>query len=237
MPKAHETWTVLRHHPIERIEENLWCVTGTLPGMDLSRVMTLVRREDGSVVVHSAIALDDESMSEIEAWGTPSVLLVPNTFHRLDAPAFAARYPEIKVLCPKRGRRKVEEVVRVDGTYEDYEGGKSLALEYLDGTGRAEGVLKISSAGGATLVFNDAVFNLPHGSGVTGFIFRYITGSTGGPRVTRLFRWFAVKDKAALRAHFERLADTPGLSRIIVSHGRPISDRPAEVLRKVAVAL
>jgi hypothetical protein len=237
MPKAHSEWTVLSHDPIDRLEDNLWCVTGTVPGMSLKRVMTLVRLDDGQVVVHSAIALDDASMAEIEAWGRPAVLLVPNSFHRLDAPAFVARYPAIKVLCPKGGRRKIEEVVRVDGTYDDYQGGPSLALEYLEGTARGEGVLRVSSPSGTTLVFNDAVFNMPHGHGVSGFIFRYLTQSTGGPRVTRLFRWFAVKDKAALGAHLERLADTPGLSRIIVSHGRRITDRPAEVLRQVAAAL
>jgi hypothetical protein len=237
MPKAHSEWTVLSHDPIDRLEDNLWCVTGTVPGMSLKRVMTLVRLDDGQVVVHSAIALDDASMAEIEAWGRVAVLLVPNSFHRLDAPAFVARYPAIKVLCPKGGRRKIEEVVRVDGTYDDYQGGPSLALEYLEGTARGEGVLRVSSPSGTTLVFNDAVFNMPHGHGVSGFIFRYLTQSTGGPRVTRLFRWFAVKDKAALGAHLERLADTPGLSRIIVSHGRRITDRPAEVLRQVAAAL
>lgn len=237
MPKAHTEWTVLRHDPIEKLEENLWCVTGTVPGMDLKRVMTLVRRENGSVVVHSAVALDEASMAEIEAWGRPGVLLVPNAFHRLDAPAFAARYPEIKVFCPKGGRRKIEEVVRVDGTYEDYQGGTSLVLEYLEGTARAEGVLRVSSPSGTTLVFNDAVFNLPHGKGLGGFIFRFVTASTGGPRVTRLFRWFAVKDRSALASHLERLAETPDLIRIIVSHGRAITDRPAGVLRQVAATL
>jgi hypothetical protein len=237
MPKAYAEWTVLRHFPIEKHEENLWCVTGTLPGMNLKRVMTLVRLEDGAIVVHSAIALDEDSMSEIEAWGRPGVLLVPNAYHRLDAPAFAARYPEIRVLCPEGGRCKIEEVVRVDGTYDDFPADRSLTLEHLEGVGRAEGILTIRSASGTTLVFNDALFNLPHGAGLTGFIFRYITGSTGGPRVTRVVRWFVVKDRAALATHLERLADTPDLRRIVVSHGRAITERPAEVLRQVADTL
>ena len=86
-------------------------------------------------------------------------------------------------------------------------------------------------------MFNDVVFNMPHGRGVPGFIFRYLTGSTGGPRVTRLFRVLAVKDKPALRAHLERLAATPDLKRIVVSHHLPIIVAPAETLRSVAAAL
>ncbi len=70
-----------------------------------------------------------------------------------------------------------------------------------------------------------------------GFIFRHITGSTGGPRVTRLYRMMAVKDKPALRAHLERLAETPDLKRILVSHHIAVTDEPADVLRRVAAAL
>ncbi len=237
MPRAHSEWTVLPHSPIEKLEENLWWVKGTLPGMDLPRVMTLVRLEDGRVVVHSAIALDDASMSEIEAWGRPAILLVPNAYHRLDAPAFAARYPEMRVLCPKGGRSKIEEVIGVNGTLDEFDGGSTTKVDYLEGVAKVEGVLTVRSGAGTTLVFNDAIFNLSHGKGLGGLIFRYVTASTGGPRVTRLFRLFALKDKAALASHLVRLAGTPDLIRIIVSHGRAINDRPAEVLRQVAATL
>ncbi len=237
MPKAHSEWTVLPHSPIEKLEENVWCVKGTLPGMDLPRVMTLVRLEDGRVVVHGAIALDEASMADIEGWGKPAILLVPNSFHRLDAPAFVARYPEMRVLCPQGGRSKIEEVVRVDGTLDEFEGGSTVKVEYLEGVAKAEGVLTVRSRAGTTLVFNDAVFNLPHGKGLGGFIFRYVTASTGGPRVTRLFRFFAVKDRSALASHLEKLADTPDLIRIVVSHGQAITERPAEILRHVAATL
>jgi hypothetical protein len=78
---------------------------------------------------------------------------------------------------------------------------------------------------------------MPHGKALAGFIFRHVTASTGGPRVPRLFRWFVVKDRAALAAHLERLADTPDLVRIIVSHHRMITDRPSETLRAAAADL
>ncbi len=237
MAKVNEDWRVLRHGSIDRLEPNLWCVTGTLPGMSLKRVMTLIRLGDGRIVIHSAVALDEPAMGEIEVWGKPAVLLVPNAYHRLDAPAYLARYPDLKVYCPRGSRTKVEEVIRVDGDYDDLAADDSLALEHLDGVRKVEGVITVRSDSGTTLVFNDAVFNMPHGRGVPGFIFRHITGSTGGPRVTRLFRVLGVKDKPALRAHLERLAETPDLKRIVVSHHLPIIVDPAETLRGVAAAL
>ena len=237
MAKVNDDWRVLRHGPIEKLDENLWCVTGSLPGMSLKRVMTLVRLDDGRLVIHSAVALDEGAMAEIEAWGRPAILLVPNAYHRLDAPAYLARYPDLEVFCPRGSRKKVEEVVPVHGSYDDFPENPIVALEHLDGVRKVEGVMRVRSSSGSTLVFNDAVFNMPHGRGVPGFIFRHITGSTGGPRVTRLFRMMAVKDKAAFRDNLQRLAGTPELKRIIVSHHEPITDRPAEILHQIAAAL
>ena len=234
MARVNTSWIVLPHLPIERLEPNLWRVQGSLRGMALKRVMTLVRLDDGRVVVHSAISLSDDAMAEIEAWGKPAVLLVPNGYHRLDAPAWLTRYPDLEVRCPRGARSKVEAVVRVDGTYDDFDGGDTLKIETLEGIAAAEGVLVVGSNSGTTLVFNDALFNMPHGRGLGGLFFRHVTASTGGPRVPRIFRWFVVKDRDAFAAHLERLADTPDLVRIIVSHHRMITERPSDMLREVA---
>jgi hypothetical protein len=228
---------VLRHGAIERLEDDLWRVVGSLPHMGLRRVMTLVRLRDRRVVIHSAIALDEASMAEIERWGTPSVLIVPGVYHRLDAPAYVARYPDLQVVCPRGARTKVAQKVRVDRDYESYEGSDRLDLVHLDGVGEAEGVAMIRTDRGTTLVFNDALFNMPHGRGLAGLVFRYVTDSTGGPRVTRLFRVLAVRDRRALADHLRRFADTPDLVRVIVSHHAMIDERPAAVLREIASSL
>ncbi len=95
----------------------------------------------------------------------------------------------------------------------------------------------VESEDGATLVLNDILFNMPHGKGLAGLIFRYVTQSTGGPRVSRILRWFVMKDRVALRSSLKMLADTPNLVRIIVSHHRMIVDNPAGTLRSVAQTL
>src|SRR5579871_6107208 len=100
MPKAYATWTVLPHRPIEKLEPNLWRVEGDLPGGNGTRVMTLARYRDGRLLVHNAIALEEELMKEIEAFGRPEVLVVPNSFHRLDVKVFKDRYPGATVFAP-----------------------------------------------------------------------------------------------------------------------------------------
>ncbi len=237
MAKVHQSWRVLPHLDIEELAENLWRVQGSLEGMALKRVMTIARLQDGRLVIHSGIALGDEAMKRLEAWGEPAFILVPNGYHRLDAPAFKKRYPEAKLLCPSGARKAVAKVVEVDGTYQDFPDDPDVRLERLDGIRDAEGAMVIRSEDGHSIVLNDAVFNMPHGKGVTGFIFRHFTQSTGGPRISRVMRWFVIKDAAALRASLERLADTPELRRIIVSHHRVITDDPRGALRAVARTL
>lgn len=237
MAKANTTWKVLPHGPLEKLARSVWRVESDLEGMPLKRVMTVARRDDGRLVVHNAIALEDAAMAEIEAWGEVGFLVVPNGFHRLDAKVFKDRYPNAKVLCPRAARAKVEQVVAVDGAYEDFPPDPIVSLETLEGLGGAEGAMIIRDADGTTVVLNDAVFNMPHPRGFQGFVFKHITQSSGGPRISRVARWFIVKDAKAFRASLERLADLPALKRVIVSHHATIEHDPARVLREVAATL
>lgn len=228
---------VVEHGPIEVLEDNLWRVEGAVPNMSLRRVMTVARRADGDLVIHSAITLEEPAMARLEAWGRPAVLLVPNRHHRLDAPAYKARFPELRVLCPKAARAAVEQVVAVDGTYDDYVGDATLEVRTLAGTGDKEGVMLVRHGDRATLVINDVLFNMPHLRGGIGFLLRYVTLSSGGPRISRVARWLLVEDRRRLADELERWAQTPGLCRIIVSHHEVIDDAPAQVLREQAAKL
>ena len=235
MPKAHDTWKVLPHGPIEKLSPSLWRVQGELN--PVNRVMAIGKRADGTLVVHNGIALDEAAMKELDAWGKVSTIVVPNGYHRLDAKIFKDRYPEAKVIAPAGSRAKVAQVVAVDGTYADHASDAAVELLHLDGTKEREGAMIVRAPGDTTLVFNDAVFNMPHGKGFTGFILRRITASSGGPTISRISRWLVVADKAAFRAHLERLADLPDLKRIVVSHYETITEDPSGTLKRVAAAL
>jgi hypothetical protein len=231
-------WKVLPHGPVEKLSEQLLRVEAAIPkGPPITRVMAVARMADGRVVIHSAIALEPSAMAEIDALGPVAFLIVPNHWHRLDAARFAARYPDATVLCPPGSRKKVEEVVKVDGSFADFPADDRVRLEVLDGVGELEGVMIVTGDDGVSLVMNDALFNMPHRGGASGFVLRRVTGSSGGPRVSRLIRLFMIKDKRALRAHFERLAEIPRLQRILVAHHEVIDREPARVLREVAATL
>jgi hypothetical protein len=225
--KVSDAWKVLDHGPIERITERLWRVEGAIPGMTLRRVMTVAKRENGGLVIHSAIALRPPELAELEAWGTLEVLAVPGAYHRMDAPAYKKRYPNLRVLAPSATIGKVREVVAVDGSYEDFPADGVVQLRDVPGTGGREGAMFVRSSDGLSVVLNDVVMNMDRKRDVLGFLFTTLLGSAPGPRVSRLSKLALVTDKQALRAELERLAALPELANLIVSHEKVASGRDA----------
>lgn len=238
MAKSDSSWRVLSHGPIEKLAENLWRVEGALPNMSLRRVMTVVRMRDGALVIHSAIALEESAMRELEAFGTPSYLIIPNRAHRLDAAAYKARYPNLRVYTPKGAREAVEQVVPVDGGYGNFPHAEDVRLEMLHGVGDGEGAMVVQSVDGVTVVLNDAVFNMDKKRDPLGYLFTTVFGSAPGPRVSRLAKLLFIKDKAALRQDLERYARTPKLVRLIVAHEKVASGpEAARALNQAATYL
>ncbi len=230
MPKAFDTWNVLSHRPIEKLSENVWRVEGDLPQGNGTRVMTIAKLSDGRLVIHNAIALEEPLMKEIEAFGTPSAIVVPNGFHRLDAKVFKDRYPQAKVYCPEAAKKKVGQIVGVDGSLEEAPHDDTVKLFHIEGTKRGEGVLEVKSSDGVTVTFNDAICNLPPVGGVMGFFL----APTGRASVPRMARWLVVKDKSSFRDHLTKIAETPDLKRVIVAHGSLIESQAAATLKAVA---
>jgi hypothetical protein len=236
MPKPFDTWTVCPHQSIEKVHDDLWRVQARFPGAPFPRQMVLARLADGRVIVHNAIALGEAEMKEIEAWGRPAFLVVPNGAHRQDAKVFKDRYPSMRVVAPPGAKAKVEEVVKVDDTAGDF-GDDRVHFEILEGTKQREGVLSVKGAGGTTLIFNDAIMNMQSLPGFGGFMMG-LFGFTGpAPKVSFPTRMVLVDDKKALRAHLERLAGVERLVRLEVGHGAPVTERAPDALRAAAAAL
>lgn len=231
-----DDWSVLEHGPLVPLADNLWWVEGAVPRMALRRSCTIVRRDTGGLVVHSAICLDEDTQARLEALGPVEYIVVPGRLHRLDAPRYAARYPDALVVTPAGAREAVESVVRVDLTADAFPSGEDVAMLPIDGVDDGEVVLRVRSRDGVTLVFNDTVFNVSHAGGLGGLVLR-LMGSSGGPRVTPLARHLLVKDGRAARACLEQLADTPDLVRVVPGHGAVIDQDPARVLRAVAATI
>ncbi len=232
MPKAFTTWTVLPHDPIEKLTDNLWRVSGTMNDGKSQRQMVMARLSDGRVLIHNAIALNDEEMKQLEAWGTPSLLFVPNAYHRQDAAIWKQRYPKMTVIAPAAARKRVADVVPVDGVTEEAPADSQVSLRPIRGV-PGEGVLMVRTNGEASLIFCDAILNYPRKTGLLGFAL----APTGQVSVPRVVRWIGMKDRRAFADHVEELAGTAGLRRLLFGHGLPVVDDAPGRLRQVVSQL
>ena len=66
----------------------------------MPRHMVLYALPGGRLLVYSAVAVDEATLTTILKLGTPAVLCVPNRFHRLDASVWLSRFPTMQVFAP-----------------------------------------------------------------------------------------------------------------------------------------
>lgn len=230
-------WTPRIHRPLREVAQDLYCVDAQGSPAPLGRRMTIVRLSNGDLVLQSVVTCDEPTLQAIEALGRMAFLIVPNPYHRMDAPAYHERYPEARVLAPPGARARAAQVVPIDGDVSTLPVDPRLSWQALDGV-RSEGVfVHRDDAGDATLIFTDVLFNLPERiPGFGGWILK-VLGSSGGPKVTRIARTFMVSDRRAYANQLRALAALPKLSRIIPSHGAILEQNVSETLRQVATDL
>jgi hypothetical protein len=226
-------WQVMPGNRLEKLEENFWAVSGPVPGSPaMPRRMGIVKRSDGKLLFINGLPVDDATLAEIRGFGEPAFMIVPHAFHVIDGPAFQEKLG-LKLYCPAGQVEAVRKRgCRVDGALEALPPDPSCAIEETAGLKNHDPVVLVRSGGRVSLFIDDAFTNVPKAP-----FMLTLMGFGGGPKVPRLVRLFFMKDKKALRAQLERLAETPGLSRIVPCHGDLIESDPAAALRQAASTL
>jgi hypothetical protein len=234
MTAPFKTWTVLPHGNLMRVSERIVTVVGDLkmPLLELPRRMSVVRLNSGKLAIFSAIALQEPDMAELEALGRPAFLIVPSVRHRLDAPGYVQRYPDIAVVAPAAGAKKIAEVVRVTTSTPDF-GDPSVRYREI----AADSALEIEGNDGLTIIVNDLVGDIHGESGIGGWLLRVMGFAGDDPQVPGPVKLTLGKHKVEVAQQFRLWAERDDLRRIIVSHGDVIETDPRGVLRTLAASL
>lgn len=103
----------------KRVAPDVWIVDGPciafgLPGLKLRHPtrMTVLRLDDGSLLLHSPTAQTPELRSKIDALGTVRWIVGPNRVHYWWVPEWHAAYPSAEVWLAPRIRKQARE--RID---------------------------------------------------------------------------------------------------------------------------
>jgi hypothetical protein len=207
-----------------------------MPMMSLPRRMTVIRLNGSRLIVFSAIALNEDEMTTLEAYGRPAYLIVPSDKHRLDAKPWKNRYPAMQVVAPEGARAKVEEVVPVDTVAPRFDD-PNVQFAAVPGTRGHEGALVVRTPNGTTLVLNDLVGNIRNEPGSRSWLLQLAGFAGKEAQIPRVVKMVMIKDANALRAQLMQWAEIESLKRILVSHGSPIDENPRQTLRDLAGSL
>ncbi len=234
MASTPRPWIVTRHDPIQKLEDNLWAVSGDVPGLPVKRRMCIVKLGSGELVFFNAVPLEDAVLEEVKAWGRPKALIVPHHAHLIDAHPFSERL-ELEVYGPRECEAKISSRVKLAGGLDQAPRDPSLAIEALPGVKLGEPVLKVKSGNRTSLLFGDTIQNTPKAS--LGLMFRMMGFGSDAPRVVPVFKMMFVSDKPSLGKKLSALADEPGLTHMVPSHGSIVSTDAASALRTAVTGI
>ena len=117
----------------EVVADRIWSLDRPVwfSGVRLRARTTVVRLDDGSLLLHSPPPPGDALVEQLRALGPVRWLVVPNCFHHLGTPAAAAGFPEAKVVGPPSALPR-NKALRIDVDIHDAKFGEQVAeLEAL----------------------------------------------------------------------------------------------------------
>lgn len=235
---ADSAHKILSHGEPRELMPGVWEVTGSLP-FPLRRNMTIVRLTDGTLLLHSVIAMDEAGMAKLDALGKPSIMIVPHGGHRMDPPFFKARYPALKVVAPAAARAKIEEVVKVDATSEEALPPLGVRVHEVAGFKHGELAYELDTAGGKLLIIADVLANDDAPApGLGGWLMAKMGGGIKGRLgVPRMMRMMMLQNKTAARAALAKLAELRDVKAVTVAHGRSLTEGCDEALAQAAASI
>lgn len=199
-------------------ERSVW-----FSGVRLRARSTVVRLDDGGLLLHSPAPPTDALTAQLRALGPVRWLVVPNRFHHLGAAAAAAAFPDARVIGPASAAAK-RPALRIDLDIADATVGAQLpevealplaGVPFLDET-----VLYHRST--QTLLGTDLVMT---GDADDHWTWRWaarVTGCYQRVRVPPDVK-HKVTDKAAAAAAIRAVLDRPA-QRLVVAHAPVMAD-------------
>ncbi|WP_323771273.1 DUF4336 domain-containing protein [Antarctobacter sp.] len=214
---------------------DLWTVEGApirgAGGFDFPTRMCIARLTDGSLWVHSPIALNASLTSEIAGLGPVRHLVAPNDLHHRFLADWAAAYPDARIYAAPGVAQKSPGVVVDEGLEPESPAIWADLFQQVifDGNMITTEVVFFHHPSG-TLIFTDLLQQMPSGwyKGWRATVARADLMTGDYPSVPRKFR-IAFRNRRAMRAAIAKLRRLP-VQKIVMAHGPVVETNAAKVL-------
>jgi len=206
--------------PLRQLGPEIWVADRpqSFYGLVVGTRMTVIRLDDGSLLLHSPVKLDPGLRKELDALGPVRYVVAPNRVHHLYAGKVADAYPDSRLWIGPGLETK-----RRDLVYEAILGDEAPApwrgqVDQVFFAGRPyENEVTFFHRKSRTLILCDLAFNFREGTHpVTRFWMKLIWsyGYFGPSKLDPLL----IRDRAAARASLEKILAWD-FDRVIVAHG------------------
>jgi hypothetical protein len=217
---------------VEQLAEDLWVLryAKKLLGVEIGRVVTLLRLRDGRVVIHSTAPFAPDDVAKIHSLGEPAWLLDVSCFHDSLAEQGRAVFPSLPYLVPEGFANAGQlRAISLDAAPLEWEG--ELRVRRIDGMPKVQEhvVLHVASR---TLIVGDLLFNFPQDSTWwTRLFVQHVMRLRNLSGMSAFFRSM-IRDRAAFHRSLNEIF-TWDFDRVIVGHGDAIETGGKQQLRDV----
>ena len=218
---------------LRQLDDHLWVAERRQRfwGLEVGSRMTVVRLDDGSLLLHSPLPLDAELRRQLDELGPVRYAVAPNRFHHLHAGGVGRHYPGARLWLGPGVETK-----RPDLVYEAVLGDVAPSpwrgqLEQLFFRGRPfENEVVFLHRPSRTLVLCDLAFNFSSRAPALTRAFTKVIGGYGRLEPSRLDP-LLITDRPAARECMEQILAWD-FDRVIVAHGDVLERGGRETLRR-----
>jgi hypothetical protein len=215
----------LPHGVLSEVADGVHCVRGSFPmgpGMKIGRTMTVLRGDDGLVVLN-VVRLSDSGQRELDALGPVKHLIKLSDSHGIDEPFYADRYEPTIWTLPGAdlGNLATRDSGKTFGDQHPIAGG--LVIDLAAAQGWRESAYLVPHGAG-TLVTCDAIQNHvdKEGNNFLGGLVTNLMGFKGGVAVVPMWRRFQKLKGAAVAEALAGLTEH-SYENLVTGHGPPIA--------------
>ena len=186
-------------------------------GCHFGNRMTVIKRSDGTLWVHSPLSVTDELIDELNTMGHISDVIAPNLFHHCHLQSFIHTFPNTQLYGVQGIEKKVKNLTftSLESSCEKKQWAPDIESCCIEGMPQVNEHVFFHSAS-KTLIVTDLIFNISNQTGLSKLLFT-INGIHNRLATSRLYKSL-IKDKQAFSASIERLFRWD-FENVILAHG------------------
>ena len=200
-------------------------------GLEVGARMTVIRLADGSLLLHSPVALDVRLRAELDALGRVRFVVAPNRVHHLYAGRVAPAYPDARLWVGPGVERKRPDLAYVAVLSDEAPAPWRGQVDQVFFRGRPyENEVAFFHRASRTLILCDLAFNFgPRAAAPTRLLMRLLRsyGRFGPSKLDPLL----IRDRRAARQSLERILAWD-FDRVVVAHGDVLESGGRAALRQ-----